>query len=375
MDNPPISQRESSAEPQPGWWGRQTLLTRLLIISVTLLFLSGYLVVRDLNRAAPDFDGATQWINSKPLRAEDLQGKIILVDFWTLSCINCIRTFPYLKAWDEKYRDQGLVIIGVHTPEFAFEQTAERVEEAVARFGLTYPIAVDNNRAIWDGFANHWWPHKYLLDSQRRIRNEWIGEGAYDDVERAIQRLLAEERGRPITRDYVKVSAEPMDPRLIRTPEIYFGYSFVSDFGTFNLGNQMVGQLREQAIDYTLPDEAQMADNLFYLGGTWKLQDEKTELMESEEAHIVLSYEAKAVNMVADRTGATAIVSVTRNGRPLDPAIAGADVRFDSSGRSYVEVDRGRMYRLIDDPAGYGRHRIRLETRTKGFSIYTITFG
>lgn len=364
-----------ATEASPGWWGRQTLLTRLLIISAMLLLLSGYLVTRDLNRQAPDFDGATHWINSKPLRFSDLQGKIVLVDFWTLSCINCIRTFPYLKAWDEKYRDQGLVIIGVHTPEFAFEQTAERVEEAVAQFGIRYPVAVDNNRAIWSGFANHWWPHKYLIDSNRRVRNEWIGEGAYEDVERKIQQLLAEERGISVIRDYVRVEAEPVEPKKIGTPEIYFGYGFVSDFGTFGLGNQTMGQLRGEAVTYTLPEELQMEDNRFYLAGTWKLQDEKTELMESEEAQILLSYEAKSVNMVADRMGRSAIVYVMRNGKFLEPAIAGADVQFDPSGRSYVEVDRGRMYRLINDPAGYGRHRLQLQTRTKGFSIYTLTFG
>jgi thiol-disulfide isomerase/thioredoxin len=336
--------------------------------------LSGYLVVRDLNRQAPDFDGATHWINSKPLRFSDLQGKIVLVDFWTLSCINCIRTFPYLKAWDEKYRDQGLVIIGVHTPEFAFEQTAERVEAAVAQFGLRYPVAVDNNRTIWSGFANHWWPHKYLIDSNRRVRNEWIGEGAYEDVERKIQQLLAEERGAPITRGYVKVKAEPIEPKMIGTPEIYFGYGFVSDFGTFALGNQTMGQLRDEEVEYALPEESQMKENQFYLAGAWKLQDEKTELMNSEEAQIILSYEAKAVNMVADRVERSAIVYIQRNGKSLDPAIAGIDVQFDRLGRSFVEVDGGRMYRLIDDK-GYGRHRIHLQTHTKGFSIYTLTFG
>jgi thiol-disulfide isomerase/thioredoxin len=366
---------ERDKEAQKGWWGRQTLLTRLLIISATLLVLSGYLVSKDLNRKAPDFDGATHWINSKPLRFADLQGKVILVDFWTLSCINCIRTFPYLKAWDEKYRDQGLVIIGVHAPEFAFEQSTERVKEAVAQFGLLYPIAIDNNQAIWAGFSNHWWPHKYLIDSNRKIRNEWIGEGAYDEVERAIQRLLAETRGGPLPAGRVTVEAEPVDTRSIRTPEIYFGYSFVSDFGTFALGNQTMGQLRDETIAYTMPDMAQMAENFFYLSGNWKLQPEKTELMESEAAQIILSYEAKTVNMVADPSGRTAIVYVLRNGQPLDRAVAGADVQFDERGRSYVEVDRGRMYRLINDPGGYGRHRIHLQTQTKGFSIYTLTFG
>ncbi len=376
LSSQPTPSHEAGATvAQPGWWGRQTLLTRLLLISIGLLILSGYLVTRDLNREAPDFDGATGWINSTPLQSGDLAGKIVLVDFWTLSCINCIRTLPYLKAWDERYRDQGLVIVGVHTPEFAFEQTTERVEEAVARFGLRYPIALDNDRAIWSAFANHWWPHKYLIDRTRKIRNEWIGEGGYPDVERAIQRLLAEGQSAPPGRETVKVSAEAIDQKKIQTPEIYFGYGFVPDGGLFALGNQNIGQLRDEVISYALPEETNVEENRFYLSGSWKLQDEKTEFMESGDAQVLLSYEAKAVHMVAEHAGRPATVYVLRDGRSLDRAIAGADIQFDAQGRSYVNVDRGRMYRLIDDPAGYGRHRILLKTNDKGLAIYTLTFG
>jgi thiol-disulfide isomerase/thioredoxin len=377
---PPHDLRQTGEPPakppaQPGWWGRQSLLTRLLIISASLLFISCYLFSRDLNRKAPDFTGATHWINSPPLTWANLKGKVVLVDFWTLSCINCIRTFPYLKAWDEKYRDQGLVIIGVHTPEFLFEETADRVEHAVETFGLDYPIAVDNNRAIWKGFANHWWPHKYLIDETRIIRGEWIGEGAYDATEKAIKRLLAEQRGITVSNELVSVQAERINPKLIRTPEIYFGYGFTSDFSGFSLGNQKVGAFKDVAVTYELPPEEQMVDNFFYLGGPWMMQDEKTELTEHHEAEIVASYEAKALHMVADRTGRTATVEIRRDGKHLDPSIAGADVQFDASGRSYVTIDQGRMYRLIDDPAGYGRHRIHLRTMDKGFSIYALSFG
>jgi thiol-disulfide isomerase/thioredoxin len=360
---------------QPNWWGRQTLLTRLLLISLGLLIVSGYLLSRDLGRVAPDFGGATGWINSPPLQAADLSGKIVLVDFWTLSCINCIRTFPYLEAWSEKYHDKGLVVIGVHTPEFAFEHTEDRVKEAVARFGLRYPIALDNNRTIWNGFANHWWPHKYLLDGTRKVRYEWIGEGAYEDIERAIQRLLSEADGAPLPRDRVVVAAESVEPKKIETPEIYFGSGFVPDGAVFALGNQSNRQTGERTAAYTLPDETAMEENRFYLAGPWDLQEEKIELADVADGQIVLSYGAKAVHMVAERAGRAAPVYILRDGRPLDPAVAGADVRFDTQGRSYVDVNEGRMYRLIDDPAGYGRHRILLKTNKKGFSIYTFTFG
>ena len=361
---------------QPGLWGRQTLLTRLLLISIGLLIVSGFLVSRDLGRIAPDFDGATGWINSAPLQAADLKGKIVLVDFWTLSCINCIRTFPYLEAWSEKYHDQGFMVVGVHTPEFLFEQDGDRVRTAVEGFGLRYPIALDNNRTIWNGFANHWWPHKYLLDGTRKVRYEWIGEGAYDDIERAIQRLLSEARGAPLPRDrVVVVAAEAVDPKKIETPEIYFGYGFVPDGVVFALGNQTAGRVANQTVTYTLPEETTMEENRFYLAGSWTLQDEKAELAGNAEGQIVLPYEAKAVHMVAERPGHVAPVFVLRDGRFLDPAVAGTDIRFDSQGRSYVDVNEGRMYRLINDPVGYGRHRIQLKTNEKGFSIYTLTFG
>jgi thiol-disulfide isomerase/thioredoxin len=360
---------------QPGWWGRLTLLTRLLLISIGLLIVSGYLVSRDLGRIAPDFDGATGWINSTPLQAADLKGKIVLVDFWTLSCINCIRTFPYLEAWSEKYHDQGFVVVGVHTPEFLFEQDGDRVRTAVEGFGLRYPIALDNNRTIWNGFANHWWPHKYLLDGTGKVRYEWIGEGAYDDIERAIQRLLSEARGATLPRDRVVVAAEAVDPKKIETPEIYFGYGFVPDGVIFALGNQTTGQVSNQTVTYTLPEETTMEENRFYLAGPWTLQDEKAELAGNAEGQIVLPYGAKDVHMVAERPGQVAPVYVLRDGRFLDPAVAGADIRFDSQGRSYVDVNEGRMYRLINDPVGYGRHRILLKTNEKGFSIYTLTFG
>jgi thiol-disulfide isomerase/thioredoxin len=366
---------ETRTKPS-SWWGRQTLLTRLLLISLGLLAASGFLLSRDLGRVAPDFGGATGWINTAPLQPDDLAGKVVLVDFWTLSCINCIRTFPYLEAWSEKYHDQGFVVVGVHTPEFAFERTEDRVKDAAARFGLRYPIALDNDRTIWNGFANHWWPHKYLLDGTRKVRYEWIGEGNYGDIERAIQRLLSEARGAPLPRDRVVVAAaEEVDPKKIETPEIYFGSGFVPDGAIYALGNQTSRRVDARTASYTLPGESAMEENRFYLAGPWELQDEKAVLADDADGQIALSYGAKAVHVVAERAGRAATVYVLRDGRPLDPAIAGADIRFDSQGRSYVDVNEGRMYRLINDPAGYGRHRILLTTSKKGFSIYTLTFG
>ena len=336
--------------------------------------ISGYFLARDLNRKAPDFDGATGWINSPPVHAASLHGKVILVDFWTLSCINCIRTFPYLKAWDEKYRDKGLVIIGVHTPEFAFEQSSERVQEAVTTFGLRYPIALDNNRALWDGFANHWWPHKYLLDDTGRIRNEFIGEGDYDRVEQTIQRLLAERHGGPPAREITPVVAETTDPKKIGTPEIYFGTSFVPDGGTFALGNQPAGSIENQTVSYLLPEAAAMAPNQFYLDGKWAIRAEKAEFMGEGQGRVLLSYEARAVNVVSEHPDRPALVYVLYDGKPLTRSQAGPDVKFDAGGRSYVTVTSGRMYRLIND-ADYGRHQLELQTAEKGFAVYTLTFG
>ncbi len=183
---------------------------------------------------APDFVGIERWINSEPLTIEQLRGKVVLVDFWTYTCINCIRTLPYLKEWDKKYRDEGLVIIGVHTPEFKFEEKYENVLKAVNDYQLKYPVAQDNKYATWNSYQNRYWPHKYLIDADGYIRYDHIGEGAYEDTEKMIQSLLKERMQKLNQKSNInlniinpeKVTVTDVNLYKVRTPEIYFGYQF-----------------------------------------------------------------------------------------------------------------------------------------------------
>ena len=181
---------------------------------------------------APDFAGISKWINSEPLKIEQLRGKVVLVDFWTYTCINCIRTLPYLKDWDRKYRDKGLVIIGIHTPEFEFEKKYENVLKAVNDYQLKYPVAQDNSYATWSVYQNRYWPHKYLVDIDGYIRYDHIGEGAYEETEEMIQTLLNERIERLNQKNGVEADmSEPQEAVGVEfynvgTPEIYFGYQF-----------------------------------------------------------------------------------------------------------------------------------------------------
>jgi thiol-disulfide isomerase/thioredoxin len=187
---------------------------------------------------APNFAGIDRWINSEPLKIEQLRGKVVLVDFWTYTCINCIRTLPYLKDWDKKYRDKGLVIVGIHTPEFEFEKKYENVLKAVVQYNLKYAVGQDNNYVTWNLYQNRYWPHKYLIDIDGYIRYDHIGEGAYEETEKMIQTLLQERMKKLHQKDGIMINmtkpSETINVSSIGTPEIYFGYQF--DRG--NLGYQ-----------------------------------------------------------------------------------------------------------------------------------------
>src|SRR3989338_3088212 len=205
-------------------------------------------------RKAPNFAGIEKWINSMPLTMDRLNGKVVLVDFWTYTCINCIRTIPYLNEWDKKYRNDGLVIVGVHTPEFEFEKKYENVLKAVSEYQIKYPVAQDNNYATWSAYQNRYWPHKYLIDMDGYIRYDHIGEGNYDETEKMIQVLLKERMERIKRIEYNKPDiSQPqntinVDFYNINTPEIYFGYKFSRG----NFGNPE-GIKPNQIVDYKFP--------------------------------------------------------------------------------------------------------------------------
>ncbi|MCI0530000.1 MAG: thioredoxin family protein [Nitrospira sp.] len=315
---------------------------------------------------APDIKGIHEWFNSDPLTISGLRGKVVLVDFWTYSCINCIRTFPYLKAWDEKYRNKGLVIIGVHSPEFGFEKDSENVRRAIQQYEIKYPVAMDNDQKTWKAYANHYWPHKYLIDSQGNIRYEQPGEGGYVEMEEMIRKLLVE-AGQTLDEEPTRVVAEEVQFREIKTPEIFFGHGR----GGF-LGNPK-GLLKVNDLDYQEPSKIE--ENLFYLVGRWLVGEDNAQYVGGGEGKILIRYTAKSVNIVAGAPGRSVQVEVLLDGEPLSSTNAGQDIQFDGSGRSLVMIGEERLYSLVHDQTGYAPHTLTLVVGNRGLEAYTFTFG
>ncbi|HET6780077.1 MAG TPA: thioredoxin family protein [Nitrososphaera sp.] len=319
-------------------------------------------------KLAPELTNVNGYINSEPITLAELRGKVVLVDFWTYSCINCIRTIPYLNAWHEKYADNGLVIVGVHTPEFEFEKDYNNVRAAVEKFDIRYPIAQDNEKETWKAYENRYWPRKYLIDSEGYIRYDHIGEGAYAETEKVIQSLLAErtEHGGSVN---VRIdesisnpeSAQSVNFGRINTPELYFGYQYARE----PLGNPE-GYRPDQIVEYMIPDDTSIVPNRIYLAGEWKNNADHMEL-QSEVGQIVLSYSAKAVNIVAGGSGNLRIL--VDNSHPDDKSM-GTDVSEDST----VKIDGQRLYNVVMHEE-YGDHQIAIDVVGRGFQIYTFTFG
>ncbi len=317
--------------------------------------------------AAPELAGISSWINSKPLKIGGLKGKVVLVDFWTYSCINCIRTLPYLKMWNEKYSDTGLVIIGVHSPEFDFEKELGNVQKAVAKYGIKYAVALDNDHETWRAFRNNYWPHKYIIDAEGRIRYDHIGEGGYDRTEQVIQELLKERAGK--MREKVVIPEEAgslanvvgVNFTSIATPELYLGY----EYARVNLGNEEGFQPGE-VVNYKLPEAG--VPNVVYVAGLWKSNPDSLELV-SGEGRVVLKYTARAVNIVAGPGKEPSLLQVILDGSFVNSTNSGSDVAG-----SVAKVDGQRLYNLVYDTAYYTKV-VEINARGDGFRLYTFTFG
>ena len=308
---------------------------------------------------APDFVGNQHWFNTTggaPLSLRELRGKVVLVDFWTYTCINCIRTLPYLKAWDRRYRSDGLVIVGVHTPEFPFERDAGNVRDAIAQNELRYPVVQDNDYATWNAYGNQYWPAKYLIDARGRVRYTHFGEGSYGRTEEAIRRLLAE-AGRKPRGGMARADAETASP-LVTTPESYLGAARADRFANGRLlpGTQTF-----------LPPPAGVPDDHLAFEGTWQIGDAAATAVRG--ARLQIRFGARRVFLVlGSRGGRASPVSVLIDGRPLPDRLAGGDAR-----RASVVVTRQRLYRLVDLPRA-GRHLLTLKL-PPGVSAYAFTFG
>ena len=319
---------------------------------------------------APDLDGGEVWLNSAPLRLRDLRGRrVALLDFWTYTCVNCLRTIPYLKAWHQRYADAGLVVVGVHTPEFDFEADPRRVVEFVQEHGIRYPVVLDNRRTIWSAYANRYWPRTYLIDARGIIRYDHIGEGGYAETERTIQALLRELR--PDVQ--LPPVASPEDADLFKvcyptTPELYAG------FYRGRLGNPG-GYVEDRVAWYDDPGERQ--EGTLYLHGLWEATADYVRHARATgepEDYLALHYQGLEVNAVLRSLHDTQLhVVVTRDGAPLPRASAGLDVAYEQ-GTSFVAVDEPRMYNLVRDAAP-GRHELRLSAAASDLAVYALTFG
>ena len=316
-----------------------------------------------LLKNSPTLRGITGFINTTENELEQLiQGNVVLYDFWTYSCINCIRTLPYITAWDEKYNEQGLVIIGVHTPEFEFEKNQDNVLNAVTKFGIKYPVILDNNKEIWNSFENNYWPRKYIADHEGYIRFDHIGEGAYKETEMVIQVLL-QERLQQNNKEFnisETLEIEEYKHSSLRTPELYFGYKFAN--GRNQLGNTE-GFQAGSIVNYQLPKE--FAKHYFYLEGDWKNNSDGMELI-SNSGKIVLEYNAKQVNIVAAGNGELEILI---DGKKVPKQIAGTDVIENK-----IKINEPRLYNMIETLEGES-HTITIKATVANLEIFTLTFG
>lgn len=318
----------------------------------------------------PPLDGATGWLNSPPLGTEALRGKVVLIDFWTYSCINCLRAMPFVHEWERRYRDHGLVVIGVHTPEFAFERNPRNVMRAVEQLKVGYPVALDNNYAIWRAFDNRYWPAHYFVDAQGRIRAHQFGEGNYAHSEQVIRRLLQEAGNHNLpppadaAADTLQGVAEQADMRNLRSPETYLGHARAEHFASPG------GQREDRDADYTLPET--LALNQWGLGGRWKVDNEAA-LLQHAGGRIAFRFHARDLHLVlapaAD--GSPVRFRIWLDGRPLPAADAGTDVGADGTG----VVDEHRLYQLVRQRDSVGEHRFEIEFLDPGVQAYAFTFG
>ncbi|MFN7130058.1 MAG: cytochrome c biogenesis protein DipZ [Brevundimonas sp.] len=314
----------------------------------------------------PAFTGATTWINSPPLTPEQLRGKVVVVDFWTYSCINCLRALPYVRAWAEKYKDQGLVVIGVHTPEFAFEKSEANVRDAVRRLGVDYPVAMDNDFAIWRAFKNQYWPAHYFIDAQGRIRHHHFGEGDYDGSERVIQQLLKEAGAAGVAADVVQVQAQgaeaAADMSQLGSPETYVGYARAENFRSPG------GFARDAVKTYAA---SPLALNDWSLTGAWRVTREHAELT-AAGGRVSFRFKARDLHLVMapGAAGSAPRFRVLIDGQ-APGAAAGSDIDAQGMGR----IDGQRLYQLVRQSGPVRERSFEIEFLDPGAQVFAFTFG
>jgi len=314
-----------------------------------------------------DLSGATAWINSQPLALASLHGKVVLIDFWTYSCINCLRTLPYIKAWNEKYKDSGLVIIGVHTPEFPFEKDESNVRKAVRDLGVTYPVAMDNDYRIWRSFNNEYWPAHYFIDATGKVRYHHFGEGGYEESENWIRSLLAEANHKPLPGRPTQIAASgaeaAADSSDVQSPETYIGYHRAENFASPGGFNQNEPQV------YEAP--AKLKLNEWAFSGRWEDERQIATSLASSSA-IVYRFHARDLHLV---------LGPSKAGKPIrfrvtiDGKAPGVDHGVDTDADGYGIVTEDRLYQLVRQRGSIQDRTFRIEFLVPGVQAYSFTFG
>ena len=315
----------------------------------------------------PSLSGATEWINSPALSAEGLRGKVVLVDFWTYSCINCLRTLPYVREWAQKYKDAGLVVIGVHAPEFAFEKRPANVRRAVKELGIDYPVAIDNDFAIWRGFDNRYWPAFYFVDAQGRIRHHQFGEGQYEASERVLQQLLAEAGRKDVPSTLTAPQGQGTQAAPGSAPvlseETYLGHERAHGFASPG------GIVRDREAVYRAPSS--LRANQWALAGEWTVEGERAVLSRAD-GRIAMRFHARDLHLVL---GPSADGKPVRFRVLLDGKPPLADHGFDVDAQGFGTIDGQRLYQLVRQSSGTKDRQFEIEFLDAGAQAYAFTFG
>ncbi|MEE9252834.1 MAG: redoxin domain-containing protein [Thermodesulfobacteriota bacterium] len=318
----------------------------------------------------PELEGG-KWVNSHPLSTASLRGNPVLVDFWDYTCVNCLRTLPYIKEWNSRYSGLGLSVIGVHAPEFQLAREEENILRAIEKFDIRYPVVMDNDYAIWKAFSNKYWPAKYLSDKDGFLRYAHFGEGSYIETELAIQLLLREVEPGVELPDLMKPVRDTDIPGIHcykASPELYFGHHLGKP------GNPE-GIRSEGVVDYTT--EFQMKDDTIYFGGRWLVSKEysRPALTDGDsDARVHLRYTSSEVNIVISPEGEKGFkVFIMQDDAYLAPEDMGDDVKTDTEGRTFIEVDEPRMYNIVKN-GEFGTRRLKLSTSSNACSLHAFTF-
>lgn len=317
--------------------------------------------------SALPLDGATGWLNSPPLTGDSLRGKVVLVDFWTYSCVNCLRALPWVRAWADKYRAAGLVVVGVHTPEFGFERQPRNLQRAVQDLKINFPVALDSQYAIWRAFNNRAWPALYFVDAQGRVRHQQYGEGNYAQAERLIQQLLKESGNGAVPSDLVAPQGEGTQaaagPIGVGSAETYLGFERADGFVSRD------GGLR-RARDHVYTPAARLRESQWTLSGHWRAEDESALLLRAG-GRLAYRFKARDLHLVLGSEGGQPVRFRVR----IDGQPPGADRGWDTDANGLGMIDAQRLYQLVRQTKGAAERTFEIEFLDAGARAYAFTFG